>query len=267
MADLNHNEAAQTIKIIGSSLSGTETNSVNADANGNLQVIPPSNGPVVPGTVAIGSNLIGGQFNTVLPILTTAQQSAVQLDSSGRILIAPLTAASVVSVQQTDNVTPTYSASGIAFVVAAAATDVFVIRGSATKIIKITRIEFAVTTTAGSGGLISASWVKRSSANTGGTSSTAVNTPHDSNNPAATALVTLYTANPSALGTNVGTIRSIRAEAYNTSIAPTYTIWSFGDRPGQSIYLRGIGQYLALNFGGATITGNITCVNIEWTEE
>lgn len=46
-----------------------------------------SDGPVTPGTVASFSQLMGGQFNTVLPTLTNTQQSAIQVDSSGRLLV------------------------------------------------------------------------------------------------------------------------------------------------------------------------------------
>lgn len=45
-------------------------------------------GPVTPGTVASFSMLIGGQYNTTLPTLTTGQQAAIQVDSSGRLLVA-----------------------------------------------------------------------------------------------------------------------------------------------------------------------------------
>jgi len=62
-----------------------------------------SDGPVSPGTVASFSQLIGGQFNTVLPTLTTGQQSAIQVDASARQIIAPLTNASVVKAQLQDN--------------------------------------------------------------------------------------------------------------------------------------------------------------------
>lgn len=60
-----------------------------SQANGGqraLDVMPQTAGPVTPGTVAAFSNLIGGQFNTTLPTLTNGQQSAVQLDSRGRVL-------------------------------------------------------------------------------------------------------------------------------------------------------------------------------------
>lgn len=49
-----------------------------------------ADGPVVPGTVATKSALIGAQFNTSLPVLTTGQQAAVQVDSSGRLLIGSI---------------------------------------------------------------------------------------------------------------------------------------------------------------------------------
>lgn len=59
-----------------------------------------ADGPVTPGTVAIKSMLTGGQFNTALPTLTNTQQSAIQLDASGRLIIRPLTATDVVSAAQ-----------------------------------------------------------------------------------------------------------------------------------------------------------------------
>lgn len=46
-----------------------------------------ADGPVTPGTVASFSQLMGGQYNTVLPTLTNGQQAAVQVDSSGRLLV------------------------------------------------------------------------------------------------------------------------------------------------------------------------------------
>lgn len=51
-----------------------------------------ADGPVTPGSVATKSILVGVQFNTALPTLASAQQAAIQSDSSGRILIAQPTA-------------------------------------------------------------------------------------------------------------------------------------------------------------------------------
>jgi hypothetical protein len=47
-----------------------------------------SDGPVTPGAVASFSSLIGGQYNAALPTLTDGQQSAIQIDSSGRLLVS-----------------------------------------------------------------------------------------------------------------------------------------------------------------------------------
>lgn len=43
------------------------------------------------GTVAGKSILIGGQFNTTLPNLTTGQQAAIQIDANGRIVTSAIT--------------------------------------------------------------------------------------------------------------------------------------------------------------------------------
>ncbi len=49
--------------------------------------ITQSQGSVAPGTAGTKSTLIGGVFNTSLPTLTNGQQSAIQLDSSGRQIV------------------------------------------------------------------------------------------------------------------------------------------------------------------------------------
>jgi hypothetical protein len=68
-----------------------------------LQLIDNPVGSVTGGTAGSGSFLIGGQFNTTLPTLTNTEQAALQLDSSARLIIAPLTNTSVVKAQLQDN--------------------------------------------------------------------------------------------------------------------------------------------------------------------
>jgi hypothetical protein len=46
-----------------------------------------ADGPVAPGAAASFSLLAGGQYNSTLPTLTTGQQAALQVDSSGRLLV------------------------------------------------------------------------------------------------------------------------------------------------------------------------------------
>lgn len=100
MADLGYIDRTAETKIVGQDSTGNSVFYVSADANGNMLVKDYSNGPVTAGTAATVSSLIGGQFNTSLPTLTNTQQSAIQLDSSGRLIIRPLTSADVVSAVQ-----------------------------------------------------------------------------------------------------------------------------------------------------------------------
>jgi hypothetical protein len=65
---------------------GTPISSSLINSKQRLDVNLVAGGPVTPGTVAFQSLLIGGQFNTVLPTLTTGQQASIQVDSSGRLL-------------------------------------------------------------------------------------------------------------------------------------------------------------------------------------
>jgi hypothetical protein len=159
-----------------------------------------------------------------------------------------------------------YSAAFVGLVPPAAATDVFTIQGSATKVIRITSMRFTVSTTAGSGILANISLVKRSTADTAGTSTTATVVPHDSGNAAGTAVVRGYTANPT-LGTAVGPIRAVRYAATPAAVPNQEIIMDFGTRPAQAIVLRGTAEQLCFNLGGATITGPIADFNVEWTEE
>jgi hypothetical protein len=74
-----------TVKLDDSA--GNGITSVTNGAQQALSVQVQSAGPVAAGTVASFSDLIGGQFNTTLPTLTTGQQAAIQVDNRGRLLV------------------------------------------------------------------------------------------------------------------------------------------------------------------------------------
>lgn len=65
---------------------GAATSASQTTINNSIQE---THGTVAAGTVASKSELIGGQYNATLPTLTTTQQAALQVDSNGRLLIAP----------------------------------------------------------------------------------------------------------------------------------------------------------------------------------
>ena len=53
-----------------------------------LQVVDPSSGPASPGTAAAYSTLAGGLYNSTAPTLTTGQQAALQLTSTGALIVS-----------------------------------------------------------------------------------------------------------------------------------------------------------------------------------
>lgn len=162
----------------------------------------------------------------------------------------------------------TYSASSAAFASASSGTDIFTIYGSASKTITVRRI--VVTGTQTTAGTINVFLVKRSTANTGGTSASVTAVPQDSVNPAATATILSYTANPTGLGTAVGNVRAskmfVPAPATATNQSPLIS-WDFGLEESQGLILRGASQGLCVNLSGVTVTGNSWIIWVVWMEE
>lgn len=162
-------------------------------------------------------------------------------------------------------VVPTYGASIIGLVPAATPTDIFEIAGSATRTIRLSRIRFTGTRTASttSDTII----VKRSTANTGGTSTLPTVVPYDSASPVGSAVVKAYTANPT-LGTLVG---NIKADRQFLNIAGTGSSdvreYDFGFNNTQHLTLRGVAETLAINLNGVTMAGGLLDIWITWHEE
>lgn len=84
MADLTDSQAAQSVKIIGNDSTGTETNPVGADSDGNLKAIGPhvalNNGPVPTKSALIAGHYPAGSL--IVP---------VQVDDQGRLVTSAIT--------------------------------------------------------------------------------------------------------------------------------------------------------------------------------
>jgi hypothetical protein len=170
---------------------------------------------------------------------------------------------------QPQGVTPksTYGASAVGLVTAASATDIMTLRGSASKTIVVTFVECTgIATTAGTADL---ALIKRTTANTGGTSTNPAVTQFDSKNPAGTGVVTTYTANPATLGTSSGVaaVKKLNLPLVASTLAQPAT-WSMTDYPyTQPIILRGVGESLAINGNGATLAaGAAVDCTFNWIE-
>ena len=199
---------------------------------------------------------VGGVYQTTIPTLTAGQRGDLQVDSRGALITTSL-----------DGARATYAASATNITAALTPTDVFTITGSATKTVRVLKVGISGVQTAA--GIISILLLKRSTANTVGTSAASAAVPYDSNAAAATATVLSYTANPTT-GTLVGSaIRSgkVLIPAAGTASSGDIQEWFFGDTSGQSIVLRGINQVFAVNLNATTVTGGSLSYYIVWTEE
>lgn len=165
-----------------------------------------------------------------------------------------------------DGIRNTYGSTRQAFAPASSATDIAQLCGSSSKLIRVTKITFGGRATAvTSGDLI---LVKRSTANTGGTSTTPTKVPYDASAGAAAATFTAYTANPT-LGTSLGSVLSQQFTLANltTGLGNSDIVWTFGDRPATALILRAATQCVSLSLGQATYSGGLVDVSFEWTEE
>ena len=162
----------------------------------------------------------------------------------------------------------TYSAAITGLVAASSATDIVYITGSATKTIRITRINIGGRATSAASADVQI--IRRSTANSGGTCAAMTLVQHDMNTAAPTATVSSCTANPT-LGstTNGGTLRDKQLFLGNlsTSAPGADAQFLFADRASSTIVLRGAAQTIGINLNGVTYSGNLMDVDIEWTEE
>lgn len=167
----------------------------------------------------------------------------------------------------------TYVISSPIFTPPASATDFWTVTGSGIKTVKILRIELNYITTSNTAS--NAFYlIKRSTADSGGTSSTVTAVPLDSSNNAATCTVRTYTANPASLGTSTG-------QTYCFNTGGTVANGNVGNnvtnrlivlydhlQVGQPITLRGTGEVLALNNNGQSLANSGTLsVTVFVTEE
>lgn len=149
--------------------------------------------------------------------------------------------------------------------------DWVVIRGSASKIVRIVHIELSGAATAATSGMYF-TINKHTVANTGGTSTNPTPIKHDSNDGAATATVLLYTVVPTIDATaaiwKTGRITlTVVAPAAGAAAIDRY-VWDYNDAAYEALTLRGVAQECAINFNTvALIAGEVLDYSITWTEQ
>jgi hypothetical protein len=172
----------------------------------------------------------------------------------------------------------TYSAVSRALVPAASATDIFCISGSTARAISIKQIRVAGT----AGTLVTAPFtlLRRASLDTGGTAATTtalpVATPHLSTDPAAVAVLTAYTANPTIVDTAPLYLRTGWVSLNTTAalVAGVPLEWNAGeyvgwfsrgfDIPRSAV---GAAQQYCINLNAVSVTSGVLDIYITWTEQ
>lgn len=196
-------------------------------------------------------------------------------ESTDQLIIDPLSKAARVTLYNPDGslqvpaVKASYLAFTSSFTPGANPTDIFTITGSASKLIRVLSMFISsVQTTAGVN-----LWqiLKRSTANSGGTSATITTVRSDQNDAAETAVVRQYTANPT-LGSVVGVVWSghLAAPALTSASLPANigSFVNFTEDLGKPIILRATSDVLSWNFGGVALPAGLAIrAGVRWTEE
>ena len=224
---------------------GTNIRTVAGDTSGRLTV----GGGVAEGGAIVGNPVrVGGTDGTNIRTIGVNTVNQVLTNTEGQ--------------------KATYRSSIVALATVTGATDVFTLIGSGTKTIRVLRV--------GVGGTINtaAQYVdinlfKRAAADTAGASTAPAVVPLDSNDAAGSAVTAAYTANPTINSTSPGVVAAARYFAALTgtpALLSPQLEFTFGDKNGRGLVLRGVAQTLCVNLNAPGNAG-VFDIWMEWTEE
>lgn len=245
--------AAQTVSTIDKTLpvlgavteTAPATDTASSGLNGRLQRIAQR----VTSLIALIPTALGqAAMAASLPVVIASNQSTIS--------VAPANAGGA-----------TYTISGENYAGYALATDMLTICGSATKTVKIVAMSIRINTTAAA--LQNVKWIKRSTANTGGTATNPVLFPVNSTRAAAPAdcVVSLYSVIPASLGTVVGTVAYASVVTALATAAPSGFLMTQVNPAAsvislvEPITLNGVNESLCINWGGAVLPAGF---NAQW---
>lgn len=166
----------------------------------------------------------------------------------------------------------TFIVNGVGYGGYATPEDLLTLTGSASKIVRLLSARLLVHETTGT--LRQVRFLRRSTANSGGTFTNPTPTTFDTTNAAATATVHLYTAAPTP-GTLLGELgRQSVTTLVPTSVPGQFTFASIGgaridssDQFVQPVTLRGTSQVFAINWLGAALPAGFAAQwELIWTE-
>lgn len=142
-------------------------------------------------------------------------------------------------------------------------TDMITVMGAAGKIIRVSQMRVAINTTAA--GRLDAKFIKRTTLNTGGTSTPVTVATSNTTDPAASASVKEWTVIPASLGTATQTGTYALVTTVPTS-APAQFALNIPFPEG--IILTNANESISFGLAGAALPAGFTAiVDISWTEE
>jgi len=218
----------------------------------------------------------GGQLSPMGAVIKVGNDTALAADGDHSNVTCNDVGNLKVQVEPTRKAT--YMATCAAVARAASATDMARVPGSASKTIKVQKIYATYSTANSTLGINNFYLIKRSTAGSGGTSSTNAGVALDSGSAAASSAGLIdYTANPTT-GTAVGTLKivpivtplAVSTFMPNPSGGTGLEFCLFdADKYGQPIVLRGTAENICITNNGATLTGTspICGFTVVWTEE
>lgn len=163
---------------------------------------------------------------------------------------------------------PTYFATGTGYTAYATPTDLFTISGASNKIVKIVLMRLLVQTT--SGALQTVHWIKRGTANTGGTATQPTGFAMDSVDPAHSATINLYTAAPTTgdvVGRNYNSVLTTATTAVPGIFTGVNLLTTQSTTFAKTITLRGANESFCCNWNGAALPAGFTATwEVQWTE-
>lgn len=162
----------------------------------------------------------------------------------------------------------TYFATGTGYTAYATPTDLFTINGVAGKVVRVITARLLVHTTAAA--LQTVHWIKRSTANTGGTATQPTGWSIDSADAAPAAVINLYTAAPTT-GDVVGRYYNSVLTVVPTSVPGIYTAAQIlalqSTQMAKTIVLRGVAESFCCNWNGAALPAGFTATwEVTWNE-
>jgi hypothetical protein len=172
-----------------------------------------------------------------------------------------------IPIQPSDNealIRATYGAGSAGFTPAATPTLAWLMRGSATKLVRIKSLTFSAAGSAA--GLMGAALKRYSTAAAAGAFVAASALPHDPADAPSGVAVGHYTANPTP-GTVVGTIHAGRL-GFATGGQIDRLTWQWTWLNDKALVLNGATDWIGLDLlGGAVPAGGVIDWDVEWTEE